>query len=135
MRAFGWLLALPVVVAACSASGGLPTHRDWGGDSPAALQAGRLALSGDCVSLVDPRTGGTWLVVWPPGTSRNGIDIVSSGGNVLAQIGDEVSLVGGEYDAGSIGSQLATPISSACQLGTYWLVGDVTVNSSPGASP
>jgi hypothetical protein len=74
------------------------------------------------------------LVVWPPGTSRNGADIVGSGGNVLARIGDEVSLGGGEYDADSIGSQLTAPISSACQTDAYWLVGDVTIDGSPAAS-
>lgn len=75
------------------------------------------------------------MVVWQPGTSRNGAKIVDSGGNVLAQIGDEVSLGGGEYDHDSIGSQLTAPISSECQADAYWLVGDVTVNSSPAASP
>jgi hypothetical protein len=71
------------------------------------------------------------LVVWPPGTSRNGADIVGSGGNLLAQIGDEVSLVGGEYQADAVGSQLTAPISSECQTDLYWLVGDLTVDSSP----
>jgi hypothetical protein len=79
------------------------------------------------------------VVVWPPDTSRNGADIVGSGGHVLAQIGDEVSLGGGEYDPRSIVSQLTAPISSECQTDLYWLVGglvgEVTVDSSPSASP
>jgi hypothetical protein len=127
-------LALPLAIAACSGTN-LPTHRDWGGASPLAPAAGRLVLSGDCVSLVDSRTGGSWLVVWPPGTSRNGADIVGSGGNPLAQIGDEVTLVGGEYQADVVGSQLTAPIPSECQTDLYWLVGDLTVDGSPAASP
>jgi hypothetical protein len=75
------------------------------------------------------------LVVWPPGTSRNGADIVGSDGTRLAQIGDEVSLGGGEYHSDSVGSQLTAPIASECQTDTYWLVGDVTVDASPAASP
>ena len=127
-------LALPLAIAACSGTN-LPTHRDWGGASPLAPETGRLVLSGDCVSLVDSRTGGSWLVVWPPGTSRNGADNVGSGGNPLAQIGDEVTLVGGEYQADVVGSQLTAPIPSECQTDLYWLVGDLTVDVSPAASP
>jgi hypothetical protein len=134
IRAAVAALALPLAIAACSGTN-LPTHLDWGGTSPGALQAGRLVLSGDCVSLVDNQIGETWLVVWPPDTSRNGADIVGSGGNVLAQIGDEVALGGGEYHPDSIGSQLTAPISSECQTDLYWLVDDMTVNGSPAASP
>ncbi len=131
-RAALWVLALPLVVVACGAPvrTNLPTHVDWGGSSPAARQTGRLALSGDCVSLVD-KQGGAWLVVWQPGTSRSDTGIADSGGKVMAQIGDEVSISGGEYHADSIGSQLTAPIPQACQTDRYWLVGGVTVVGSP----
>jgi len=130
-------LAIPFVVAGCGILGGasLPTHRDWGGSSPGALQAGRLTLAGNCISLVDDQTAEKWLVVWQPGTSRNGAEIVGPGGSELAQIGDEVSIGGGEYDAGSVVSQLTAPITPECQTDLYWLVGDVTVDSRPSVSP
>ena len=129
------VLALPLVVAACGAPvrTNLPTHVDWGGSSPAAVQTGRLALSGDCVSLVDKQRG-AWLVVWQPGSSRSGVAIADSSGKVLARIGDEVSIVGGEYQADAIGSQLSMPIPAACQTDRYWLAGDVTVVGSPAPS-
>jgi hypothetical protein len=130
-------IALPFVVAGCGILGGgnLPTHRDWGGESPATPEAGQLVLSGDCVSLVSGQLAETWLVVWPPGTSRSGPDIVGSDGLELARVGDDVSLDGGEYDAVEVVSQLATPIPSACQTDRYWLVANVTVDSRPSASP
>lgn len=130
------VLALPLVVIACGAPvrSNLPTHVDWGGSSPAARQSGLLVLSGDCVSLVD-KQGGAWLVVWQPGTSRSDAGIADSSGKVMAQIGDEVSIVGGEYHDDSIGSQLIAPVSAACRTDRYWLVGDVTVQASPATSP
>jgi hypothetical protein len=130
-------LVLPFVVAGCGILGGtnLPTHRDWGGASPATPQAGRLTLVGDCVSLVDDQGAGNWLVVWPPGARRDGFEIVGSNGSHLADIGDEVSLEGGEYDAVSVVSQLTQPIDVACQTDRYWLVADVTVDTRPSVSP
>ena len=130
-------LALPFVAAGCGILGGanLPTHRDWGGESPATPETGQLVLSDDCVWLVNAQLEETWLVVWPPGTSRSGPDIVGSGGLELAKVGDDVELEGGEYDAVEVVSQLVAPIPSACQTDRYWLVADVTVQSRPSASP
>ena len=101
-------LALPFVAAGCGILGGanLPTHRDWGGESPATPETGQLVLSDDCVWLVNAELEETWLVVWPPGTSRSGPDIVGSGGLELAKVGDDVALEGGEYDAVEVVSQL-----------------------------
>lgn len=128
-------LAVTLLVVSCGAAPtNLPTHKDWHGSSPTALQSGRLVLSGECVSLVDDRTDGSWLIVWQPGTSRNGNEIVDQGGRLLAHIDDQVSIGGGEYDQDSIGSQLAAPIPSSCQTDSYWLVGQVTVDG-PGGAP
>ena len=134
-RAALLVLAVPLVVAACGAPvrTSLPTHVDWGGSSPAAVQTGRLALSGDCVSLVDKQRG-AWIVLSQPGSYRSGVAIADSSGKVLARIGDEVSIGGGEYQADSIGSQLVAPIPAACQTDRYWLAGDMTVVGSPAPS-
>ena len=131
------VFVLSLLTAACGAFGGanLPTHHDWGGESPATPEAGRLVLSGDCVSLVNDQLHETWLVVWPPGTSRNGVDIVGPGGNELARVCDEVTLEGGEYDSTEVASQLAAPIPTACLTNLYWLVANVTVDNGPTASP
>ena len=98
------VLALPLVVAAC----GAPVRSNL----PHACRLGRLE----------------------PGSSRSGVAIVDSSGKVLARIGDEVSIVGGEYQADAIGSQLSMPIPAACQTDRYWLAGDVTVVGSPAPS-
>ncbi|HEY2916779.1 MAG TPA: hypothetical protein VGI98_06150 [Candidatus Limnocylindrales bacterium] len=112
----------------------LPTHIDWNGAGPAALQDGQLVLAGDCLNLVDPPTGATWLVIWQPGTVRSGPNVLDESGTVIATVGDAVGLGGGEYDGTTVQSELASAIPAPCRTGRYWLVGDVRWSPAPSPS-
>ena len=65
---------------------------------PNAAAEGRLMLRGRCLLLGIAYPPGEYLVVWPPGFNiqREGDDILvlNGGGNVIAQVGDHVTLGG-----------------------------------------
>ena len=65
---------------------------------PDAAAEGRLMLRGRCLLLGIAYPPGEYLVVWPPGFNiqREGDDILvlNGGGNVIAQVGDHVTLGG-----------------------------------------
>ena len=65
---------------------------------PEAAAEGRLMLRGRCLLLGIAYPPGEYLVVWPPGFNiqREGdnILVLNGGGNVIAHVGDDVTLVG-----------------------------------------
>ena len=133
-RALLLTVALCFVIAGCG--GGmtnLPTHHDWGQTLPAALLTGRLSLSGNCVWLDADQRQGRLLVVWPPGTSRDG-NSIDSGGKEIANVGDQVSLQGAAYDSAEIGPQIESPVPPGCTTDAYWGVAAV-LSAAPAASP
>ncbi len=68
--------------------------------SMAALLEGRLELQGECLRVVPTREPEGFVVVWPPGfeaQSQEGqVVVVNGGGSVIARVGDDVALGGGQ---------------------------------------
>ena len=102
-----WLVGDEVTAIRAGATGSvmeddifLPRLYDQRGPiiSPLAGLKGRLTLRGGCLLVETPDSPGEYLVVWPPGFNiqREGDDILvlNGGGNVIAQVGDHVTLGG-----------------------------------------
>ena len=71
---------------------------------PDAAAEGRLMLRGRCLLLGIAYPPGEYLVVCPPGfnvrRTGDGLSVLNGGGNVIAQVGDDVML-GGSSRAGT----------------------------------
>lgn len=83
-----------------------------------ALVSGNLYTEQDCVKI----SGHT--LIWPNNYSlhfENGFAVIKTDSKIIAKIGDEVTLAGGELD--SISHVKMTP-PIACIEGPYWLVGE-----------
>jgi hypothetical protein len=65
-----------------------------------ALLKGRLVLRGNCLRVVTPPDPNGFVPVWPPGfkvkTVEGDVVITNGGGSVLARVGDDVALGGGQ---------------------------------------
>ena len=79
-----------------------PTHGHQRGPivSMMALLEGRLELQEGCLRVVPERDPRGFVVVWPPGFEvqwqREVIAVVNGGGSVIAWVGDDVALGGGQ---------------------------------------
>ena len=75
-------------------------HQEGSHSAPAALLNGRLVLQGRCLRTESRRGGTGSVVVWPPGfrveVRGNRVVVTNGGGAVIARVGDEVRLGGGE---------------------------------------
>jgi hypothetical protein len=130
MAGFRFLLIAAGALLLVSCIGGrqhLPTHSLSSDEGPLALQDGRLRLDSDCVFL-ESGMGTRWLILWPRGYSRSE-EVIYRGGRAAAEIGDHVTLVGGEYDDADYDflrrSLLDRDVPQACRGERYWLATDV----------
>jgi hypothetical protein len=86
------------------------------------------------VYLEEETQGHRWLVVWPRGYSRLGTEVLDEKGQLLARIGDLVTLGGGQIDQGTyefLRKQLIGDVPEACRNADYWVTRG-TVNSGAG---
>lgn len=109
---------------AAAGSPALPTHRDLGSAGPAALQRGTIVATGQCVVLEEAVQHLKWVILWPPGYSYRAPAILDDRGIQIAQLGEIVDLVGGEYHDAQyefLKTLLVTEPLAACRGGDYWL--------------
>lgn len=127
------LMALPLILAACSHLRFFPRIAAEGDGTKLLGQAtGRLVLDQGCLwleSVDQPRD----LLIWGPtyGYTSNGWSTeITRDGALVAKVGEEISVSGGEFSRGEtqppvddwIESQIGQAIPPACRLGTYWVV-------------
>ncbi len=111
--------AMVLAMAGCD-SASVPVLRGDDGYGMTAAATGRLELEGGCLALVGPHQ--TYAVAWPegttwnPATSRVDVDGVSRG------LGDEVTLVGGEFRPEEVveSEWLVLPSDGCRELGIFW---------------
>lgn len=122
-RAAPAVLVLAALVAACRPPvGSVPTHRDESSGA-AGIQTGTLVSDRGCVYLREPSIGHRWLVVWPEGYELRGSSIMD-GDVVVADLGEAVSLGGGELhesEFGFLDGKLLTDVPAPCRDGDYWV--------------
>jgi hypothetical protein len=98
-----------------------------------ALLFGELVMVDGCLRIIEPDSGTSYLVVWPPGYSSmiEGEDIlvIDNLGEVVLQVGDMVRISGGETPITSSGEIEDLPSPDVCP-GRYWIVGDEIYVSS-----
>lgn len=99
---------------------------------------GELVKTGDCLRLIASVDNTNYLVVWPPGyeLDEEGSEILirDNGGQVVARVGEEVYMGGGEVYAREneiatfdgvpgVNEQLITEIENSGCPGPYWISG------------
>ena len=107
-----------MILAACADPGShvpsavpgatLLTHRgSENGAYPAALGQGRLVIRDGCVAMRSGGGGATSFILWAPGfglRERDGrTEVIDPEGNLVAAIGDPITLGGGYFDLGCRG--------------------------------
>lgn len=91
------------------------------GEYPAGDIGGVLKVEDGCLVLDTP--GGNYLLLWPEGYLYTaGSMEVSDDGRVEANVGESVTLGGGERPLGVAQSDVGRDIPVRCQVGRYWLV-------------
>ncbi len=95
---------------------------------PAADIAGTLALRAGCLWLDSP-VDVSRVLLWPAdyavAAQGSGWSILDAEGQVVASVGDEVYLGGGEYpEPEDLGVSMANA-PKACLAGPFWIVSDV----------
>ena len=137
-------LAFAIAIVGCDASvlQGLdgtpffPTERpERAGFRMAALGGGTLVLEDNCLWL---RSGQErHLVIWPAGNRlerrADGVAVVDADGRKLAQVGEEVTVGGGEWRAAEsdvdinleVERMIGRGVPPACREGLYWIGGIV----------
>lgn len=150
-----WLALLPVTLMATACSAVFPTTSadhvtatptptpivffpqqapvQGAQSGPAALLLGKLVKVDRCLRV----TGGTGpgaLIIWPAYVrlhiDQETIQIRDPAGNTIAQIGDDVQLLGGEVKEDTIKAsrELRRTVPRACP-GPYWLAGGIVRRS------
>lgn len=102
-----------------------PVQKDAKPDFMDALLVGELILVDGCLRLNDS-DGNSFLLIWPRGFSmrkeKNIIQVVDNTGQLVAQVGDNLEISGGEIPAEYIAEYLAQSLPGDCS-GPYWIVG------------
>jgi len=94
-----------------------------------ALLIGELVVVDGCLR-VNSREGSSYLVIWSPSVKlnieNNSIKILNEAGQVVARVGEEIRLSGGEvtsFEAPQETERLQGKLPNACR-GPYWVVGN-----------
>jgi hypothetical protein len=91
-----------------------------------ALLVGELLLVDGCLRINDSDDNG-YLPIWPQNfslrTKDNVIQVIDDTGRVIALVGDQLEISGGEMPAEHIEKYSAQPLPSNCP-GPYWIVGN-----------
>ena len=112
-----------------------PRVREGLGGGPTAAMAGKLVLDGEgCLRVGSSRQGGTWVLVWPADlrleTSGEKVRVADGGGRIVAEVGKEVFMGGGEFGLprNVVDPRTARELRSRCP-GHYWIATDVSARS------
>ena len=117
-RCVSIILCSVVLTIGCGRGGNLPSHRMSGG--PTATQDGVLVDQSGCVMLQSVSGRYLWMIIWPPGSVRQGLEIETTGGRL--EIGQTATLGGGEStDYELVRSQVGGDLDPACRVERYWL--------------
>jgi hypothetical protein len=94
-----------------------------------ALLFGNLTVVDKCIWVIteDGEPINIYLIIWPPNfTLNSGTDpaqIIDDNGNVVASIGDDVRLSGGEHRR-LLDPSVSETLPPSCLGGPYWIVGE-----------
>jgi hypothetical protein len=93
-----------------------------------ALVRGTLVLVDNCIRVQYDEVGINYLLIWPPDFSisfENGtIEIVNEDGKIVASLGDNVQMGGGEIKLLSLlDKSIQEQVPPQCP-GPYWIVGE-----------
>lgn len=107
----------------------LPQLRTRSSTFMQALLQGKLTAKEGCLRVSSSNEEAGILIIWQPDyfLNKNGdnIEILNRDGQVVARVGEEISIGGGEVPlAGELERQLRESIPSQCK-GPYWLMGDI----------
>ena len=102
-----------------------------------ALLFGELVVVDGCLRLKESHGDASHLLIWPPdftlSIENNAIQILNGAGQVVARVGDELRISGGEVPAAVAPAFPGLPSSGQCpprfsivggEPGGYWIVGD-----------
>lgn len=91
---------------------------------------GELVVVNDCIYMNSREGDTSYLVIWPPEftlvTENDLVQIRNGVGEVVAQVGEEVYMSGGEVPASEapwLSQQLREKLPDTCP-GPYWVVGE-----------
>lgn len=91
-----------------------------------ALLVGKLVLVGSCLRVED--NNNNYVLIWPQGfslkTADKFIQISDGAGNLVAQVGDNINVSGGEILSEQIGNYVSQTLPNDCS-GPYWIVASV----------
>jgi hypothetical protein len=142
-RLAGMTLLTTLLLTACAnaAGGGPPTptpHPDvsqiffpqqklaeGSRDVMDAMLVGRLVLVNACLRL-NASENTSYLLVWPQGlaltSDGSSIQVVDAAGQLVAQVGNTLTVSGGEVPAEAIANHVRQPLPAECP-GPYWIIG------------
>jgi len=87
---------------------------------------GDLLLVDGCLRVKDLYSGDSILPIWPPeftlGAENDGIQVLDGDGQVVARVGEEVYMGGGEVSSPSLPDCVRQQLPAECS-GPYWIVG------------
>jgi hypothetical protein len=107
-----------------------PVQKEIPSEHMAALAEGKLIRDNGYLRLQRNFIDGidSVLLVWPYGFSQrtegDGIQVVDSNGHVVARVGDDIKVGGGEASAEIVEKYIGQPLPADCP-GPYWLVSEV----------
>ncbi|HLO17158.1 MAG TPA: hypothetical protein VK206_20160 [Anaerolineales bacterium] len=129
-----WITVLLIVVTGCSKNLGasppptlfFPQQKETPNAIMDALLIGKLVLVNNCLRVNDENDN-SFLPIWPRGFSarlNDGIiEVVDDQDQLIAQVGDNLRIGGGEMPGQHIKEDTLQPLPDDCP-GPYWLVGD-----------
>ncbi len=87
---------------------------------------GDLLLVDGCLRVKDIYSGGSILPIWPPeftlGAENDQLQVLDGDGQVVARVGEEVYMGGGEVSSPSLPECVRQELPASC-TGPYWIVG------------
>lgn len=94
-----------------------------------ALLQGKLAVTEGCLRVTGSGGDSSHLIIWQPDYFLNNnegvIEILDRNGEVVARVGEEIRMGGGEVPlTEKLKQQLREPLSEQCR-GPYWLMGEL----------
>ena len=103
-------------------------YREASNAFPEALMSGTVVELDGCIRVRSDAGSRGHLLVWQPDhrIQRNGerIEIVDGSGKVLARVGEQIRIGGGEMPRAAVEKALKAPLPPAC-TGPYWMAGSV----------
>jgi len=100
-----------------------------------ALVSGTLVEKQGCLFL-EYENGTPLLLIWPGGfepmQTNDGLVVIDAGGTVFAEVGQPVTLGGGQLPAKHVGQFSEPDATGRCGASKYWLVSSTAVEPDAG---